>query len=210
MELGLGYLTFDRAASTPSTRGTSADAVRNRMTGVLYVLDVPDRTALHEHRRTPARHAGTACRRECDHPRRPLCSDFEHGRSFYRTRSSGRAGDFSYNTGVCAIRPAMGRGVNLDIQFLPDVTIYCPDCDDTCYQKAASEILRTYKKGEGAYFLPTLMSLRVAEALDACRDLMIVRHRLQILHKLGCAYLTLGEVTTGALGRRSAAPETRQ
>ena len=110
MELGLGYLTFDRAASTPSTRGTSADAVRNRMTGVLYVLDVPDRTAPHEHRRTPARHAGTACRRECDHPRRPLCSDFEHGRSFYRTRSSGRAGDFSYNTGVCAIRPAMGRG----------------------------------------------------------------------------------------------------
>ena len=101
-------------------------------------------------------------------------------------------------------------GVNLDIQFLPDVTIYCPDCGDTCYQKAASEILRTYKKGEGAYFLPTLMSLRVAEALDACRDLMIVRHRLQILHKLGCAYLTLGEVTTGALGRRSAAPETRQ
>lgn len=45
MELGLGYLTLDRAASTLSTgerqRMQLARAVRNRTTGVLYVLDEP-------------------------------------------------------------------------------------------------------------------------------------------------------------------------
>ena len=45
MDLGLGYLTLDRAASTLSTgerqRMQLARAVRNRTTGVLYVLDEP-------------------------------------------------------------------------------------------------------------------------------------------------------------------------
>ena len=45
MELGLGYLTLDRASSTLSTgerqRMQLARAVRNRTTGVLYVLDEP-------------------------------------------------------------------------------------------------------------------------------------------------------------------------
>ena len=45
MDLGLGYLSLDRAASTLSTgerqRMQLARAVRNRTTGVLYVLDEP-------------------------------------------------------------------------------------------------------------------------------------------------------------------------
>ena len=45
MDLGLSYLTLDRAASTLSTgewqRMQLARAVRNRTTGVLYVLDEP-------------------------------------------------------------------------------------------------------------------------------------------------------------------------
>ena len=45
LSLGLGYLTLDRSASTLSTgerqRMQLARAVRNRTTGVLYVLDEP-------------------------------------------------------------------------------------------------------------------------------------------------------------------------
>ena len=45
MQLGLGYLTLDRASSTLSTgerqRVQLARAVRNKTTGVLYVLDEP-------------------------------------------------------------------------------------------------------------------------------------------------------------------------
>ena len=45
MDLGLGYLALDRAAATLSTgerqRMQLARAVRNRTTGVLYVLDEP-------------------------------------------------------------------------------------------------------------------------------------------------------------------------
>ena len=45
LDLGLGYLTLDRSAATLSTgerqRMQLARAVRNRTTGVLYVLDEP-------------------------------------------------------------------------------------------------------------------------------------------------------------------------
>ena len=45
IDLGLGYLTLDRSAATLSTgerqRMQLARAVRNRTTGVLYVLDEP-------------------------------------------------------------------------------------------------------------------------------------------------------------------------
>lgn len=52
VELGLGYLTLDRAASTLSTgerqRMQLARAVRNRTTGVMYILDEPS-IGLHPH-----------------------------------------------------------------------------------------------------------------------------------------------------------------
>lgn len=52
LELGLGYLTLDRAAATLSTgerqRMQLARAVRNRTTGVMYILDEPS-IGLHPH-----------------------------------------------------------------------------------------------------------------------------------------------------------------
>ena len=83
--------------------------------------------------------------------------------------------------------------INLDVQFLPDVTIDCPDCGGSRYQKAAADIVRTHSKGKNVYSLPALMKLSVNEALDACDDLAAVRRHLQILHDLGLGYLTLGE-----------------
>lgn len=62
LDLGLGYLSLDRAASTLSTgerqRMQLARAVRNRTTGVLYVLDEPS-IGLHpvEYRGTHRCHA---------------------------------------------------------------------------------------------------------------------------------------------------------
>ena len=111
-----------------------------------------------------------------------------------------KAGDFSYNTGSLRCASCDGTGVvSLDVQFLPDVEIPCPDCRGTRYGKEAHRIRRIGKDGH-ALSLPGLMALSVDEALDACCDLPLVKSRLQILHDLGLGYLTLGEETPGLSG----------
>ena len=123
-------------------------------------------------------------------------------RAYARTdeaRSAGyKAGDFSYNTGRLRCPTCDGTGeVSLDVQFLPDVDIPCPDCRGSRYAPAADAVRRP-RKGEPTgtgLTLPQLMALSVDEALDACSDLRRVAARLQVLHDLGLGYLTLGEAT---------------
>ena len=109
-------------------------------------------------------------------------------------------GDFSYNTGRLRCPTCDGTGViSLDVQFLPDVDIPCPDCRGSRYSKAAYHIRR--ENLEGAYHsLPELMAMDVSDALVACGDLRTVRQRLQVLQDLGLGYLTLGEQTPGLSG----------
>ena len=107
-----------------------------------------------------------------------------------------KAGDFSYNTGKLRCPTCDGTGsISLDVQFLPDVDIPCPDCHGSRYARAASEIHR-----KGGHTLPGLMAMSVDEALEACRDLPLIKNRLQVLHDLGLGYLTLGEATPSLSG----------
>ena len=106
-----------------------------------------------------------------------------------------KAGDFSYNTGKLRCPTCDGTGViNLDVQFLPDVEIPCPDCGGSRYDKLANQI-----KFNG-HSLPELMAMDVNTALDACKGLNSVCQRLQILKDLGLGYLTLGEATPSLSG----------
>ena len=109
-------------------------------------------------------------------------------------------GDFSYNTGRLRCPTCDGTGViSLDVQFLPDVDIPCPDCRGSRYSKAAYRIRR--ENSEGAFHsLPELMAMDVDDAMVACGDLRTVCQRLQVLHDLGLGYLTLGEQTPGLSG----------
>ena len=112
-----------------------------------------------------------------------------------------KAGAFSYNTGSLRCPTCDGTGqISLDVQFLPDVDIPCPDCGGSRYAKAASLIRREPKKGGRASTLPELMDMSVDEALEACGDLPLVARRLQVLHTLGLGYLTLGEETPSLSG----------
>ena len=109
-------------------------------------------------------------------------------------------GDFSYNTGKLRCPTCDGTGViSLDVQFLPDVDIPCPDCRGSRYSRAAYRIRRENAAGE-FYSLPELMDMDVSDALTACNDLKTVRQRLQVLQELGLGYLTLGEETPGLSG----------
>lgn len=111
-----------------------------------------------------------------------------------------RAGDFSYNTGSLRCPACDGTGViSLDVQFLPDVQITCPDCRGSRYAAAAWEVRRATGrgvagKGDGVS-LPQLMELTVDQALERLGGLRSVSRRLQALSDIGLGYLTLGEAT---------------
>lgn len=111
-----------------------------------------------------------------------------------------KAGDFSYNTGKLRCPTCDGTGViNLDVQFLPDVEIPCPDCRGSRYGKDAAKVKYTAANGKKCS-LPDLMDMDISTALTACADLKTVRQRLQVLKDLGLGYLTLGEETPSLSG----------
>ena len=111
-----------------------------------------------------------------------------------------KAGDFSYNTGKLRCPVCDGTGsISLDVQFLPDVEIPCPECRGSRYAKEAGQIFYTSKSGT-RYSLPQLMDMDVNTALTACADWPVVRQRLTVLQELGLGYLTLGEETPGLSG----------
>ena len=130
-----------------------------------------------------------------------------------------KAGDFSYNTGKLRCPTCDGTGViSLDVQFLPDVDVPCPDCGGSRYSREAAAVKLPTAGGGGSRYsreaaavkLPTagggaasmadLMDMDVSTALDACADRKLVRQRLQVLKELGLGYLTLGEETPSLSG----------
>lgn len=111
-----------------------------------------------------------------------------------------KAGDFSYNTGKLRCPVCDGTGeISLDVQFLPDVDVPCPECRGSRYAKEAGAIRYVNRSGE-ACSLPRLMAMDVNTALKVCGDLKIVHQRLQVLQKLGLGYMTLGEETPSLSG----------
>ena len=111
-----------------------------------------------------------------------------------------KAKDFSYNTGNLRCPACDGTGqITLDVQFLPDVDVVCPECKGSRYAKAAWQVC--YEKEPGKrYSLPQMMAMDVNTALQAAGDWKVVRQRLEGLRDLGLGYLTLGEATPGLSG----------
>ena len=111
-----------------------------------------------------------------------------------------KAGDFSYNTGNLRCPVCDGTGViDLDVQFLPDVEIPCPECRGSRYARKADRVRHTAPDGQ-SYSLPDLMEKDINCALPLCAGWKTVSQRLSVLRDLGLGYLTLGEATPSLSG----------
>lgn len=111
-----------------------------------------------------------------------------------------RAGDFSYNTGSLRCRECDGTGIiSLDVQFLPDVDIPCPQCRGSRYDRACDAV-RYHSQDGKDYTISQIMDMSVTQALAALAGQKSICSKLQILEDLGLGYLTLGEETPGLSG----------
>ncbi|MCM1136534.1 MAG: excinuclease ABC subunit UvrA [Clostridium sp.] len=115
-----------------------------------------------------------------------------------------KLGDFSYNTGSLRCPGCDGTGqITMDIQFLPDVEIVCPDCGGSRYGEEAGAIRYRSKKAaesDAGISMPELMGLTVAQAMERFAEVKKIKERLQVLMDLGLGYLTLGEATPALSG----------
>ena len=111
-----------------------------------------------------------------------------------------KAGAFSYNTGDLRCPVCDGTGsISLDVQFLPDVDIACPECRGSRYSKEAYRIRHFNKDGKDLS-LPELMAMDINTAIGFCRNMKNVYPKLEVLKSLGLGYLTLGEETPSLSG----------
>lgn len=116
-------------------------------------------------------------------------------REFSKLSDEYKTADFSYNTGKLRCETCSGTGsVSMDVQFLPDVEMTCPDCDGSRYNE---NIEKTKFNGLS---LAEIMSLTVDEAIEELFGLKKVTGKLQKLSDLGLGYLTLGESTPSLSG----------
>lgn len=111
-----------------------------------------------------------------------------------------KAGDFSYNKGSLRCPVCDGTGsVSLDVQFLPDVDIPCPECHGSRYSREAS-LIHCHTKSGLSYSLPQIMDADVSKAMDMCADFKNVAARIKTLDSIGLGYLKLGEATPSLSG----------
>ena len=103
--------------------------------------------------------------------------------------------DFSYNTGSLRCPNCDGTGeITMDVQFLPDVDIPCPECNGSRYKREIENIKYLDMS------LTDIMASTVSEIMKKFKDVPKIYNRLKILNDLGLEYLTLGEATPNLSG----------
>lgn len=111
-----------------------------------------------------------------------------------------KASDFSYNTGSLRCPVCDGTGtISLDVQFLPDVDITCPECHGSRYAQKADEF-RIKGADDKEYSMPEMMNMDVDDAEQALAKHPALKSRLQQLNGIGLGYITLGEATPALSG----------
>jgi len=104
-------------------------------------------------------------------------------------------GRFSFNVKGGRCEACQGEGyIEIEMQFLPDVTVPCEVCKGQRYNREALEILFRGKN------IAEVLNMTVDEALEFFGAFPKVRTKLQTLKDVGLGYITLGQPATTVSG----------
>ena len=95
---------------------------------------------------------------------------------------------FSFNVKGGRCEACRGDGVKkIEMHFLPDVYVPCEVCHGTRYNK---ETLQIKYKGKN---ISDVLDMRVSEALKFFENVPKIKHKLEVLDKVGLSYIKLGQ-----------------
>ncbi len=104
-------------------------------------------------------------------------------------------GRFSFNVKGGRCEACQGEGyIEIEMQFLPDVTVPCEVCKGKRYNREALDILFRGKN------ISEVLEMTVEEALEFFANFPKIRTKLQTLHDVGLGYITLGQPATTVSG----------
>jgi len=99
-----------------------------------------------------------------------------------------KMGRFSFNLKGGRCEACEGQGVNkIEMYFLPDVYVVCPECKGKRYNK---ETLEVEYKGKN---IADVLEMTVEEALEFFKNIPALKHKLKTLNEVGLGYIELGQ-----------------
>lgn len=106
-----------------------------------------------------------------------------------------KSGRFSFNVKGGRCETCSGSGLKvIEMNFLPDVYIECPDCNGKRYNR---ETLEVRYKGKS---ISDVLNMTVEQSLDFFSNIPVIHNKLKALHDVGLGYITLGQPATTLSG----------
>jgi excinuclease ABC subunit A len=131
------------------------------------------------------------------------CGAFDHIRRLYAASAHARRrrwkpGHFSFNTraGQCPTCRGLGH-IDLDVQYLPDITVSCPTCGGARFNDAVLAV-----RVEGLT-IADVLGLSVRDAVERFASQAPIAAALRPVNDVGLGYLKLGEPTPSLSGGES-------
>ena len=155
--------------------------------GIRQIVQVDASPIGQNSRSTPATYSGAF-----DHMRRVFAD------SGYARRRRWKPGHFSFNTreGQCPTCRGLGD-IDLDVQYLPDITVQCPTCHGARFNDATLAV-----RVDGLT-IADVLGLSVDDALKQFAQRTAVIAALRPVSEVGLGYLRLGEPTPSLSGGES-------
>lgn len=106
-----------------------------------------------------------------------------------------KPGRFSFNVkeGSCPECDGMGM-IKIDMDFMEDAFADCPLCETKRFDH---ETLSIFYKGKNIY---DVLEMEVQEALEFFQNIPSIKHKLEMLKKVGLDYIKLGQFSTTLSG----------
>nr|WP_262495113.1 excinuclease ABC subunit UvrA [Labilibacter marinus] len=109
-----------------------------------------------------------------------------------------KPGRFSFNMAGGRCETCKGGGVQvIEMNFLPDVMVECPECHGKRYNR---ETLEVRYKGKS---ISDVLDMTINQAVDFFENIPQIVHKLRVIKEVGLGYITLGQPSTTLSGGES-------